>query len=253
MTTSECFAFLISISWQVKFGLPRSWVSKCDHLPLPCVCLFCLKFPGQPGSRSLWVVAMANSKQAGSSSRMTMDEYKQLSNLLRRASNEKRLGEVMVFANVEEEAASQLQTYLHPAAGAKAKPKAKAVSQAVMVSFLWQLALVGQWPMRQNVGWKMIWQAWLRLKDGKTSKWSVLLLHMDMLPRRRLKSLFQVKLHPLIWLQLMFREFRGILLFLMMIWMVGTTSLQHWILQRDGQAPFASCPNGSLMNGPMSI
>ena len=72
---------------------------------------------------------MANSKQAGSSSRMTMDEYKQLSNLLKRASNENRLGEVMVFANVEDEAAMQLHTYLHPTGGAKAKPKAKAPSQ----------------------------------------------------------------------------------------------------------------------------
>ena len=58
-----------------------------------------------------------------------MDEYKQLSNLLKRASNENRLGEVMVFANVEDEAAMQLQTYLHPTGGAKAKPKAKAPSQ----------------------------------------------------------------------------------------------------------------------------
>ena len=58
-----------------------------------------------------------------------MDEYKQLSNLLKRASNENRLGEVMVFANVEDDAAKQLQTYLHPTGGAKAKPKAKAPSQ----------------------------------------------------------------------------------------------------------------------------
>ena len=79
---------------------------------------------------------MANSKQAGSSSRMTMDEYKQLSNLLKRASGENRLGEVMVFANVEEEAASQLHTYLHPMAGPKAKPKAKPVSQAGGHGFL---------------------------------------------------------------------------------------------------------------------
>ena len=72
---------------------------------------------------------MANSKQAGSSSRMTMEEYKQLSNLLKRASNENRLGEVMVFANLEDEATTQLQSYLHPGVSAKAKPKAKAPSQ----------------------------------------------------------------------------------------------------------------------------
>ena len=72
---------------------------------------------------------MANSKQAGSSSRMTMDEYKQLSSLLKRASNENRLGEVMVFANVEDEATTQLQTYLQPGVSAKPKPKAKAPSQ----------------------------------------------------------------------------------------------------------------------------
>ena len=72
---------------------------------------------------------MANSKQAGSSSRMTMDEYKQLSSLLKRASNENRLGEVMVFANVEDEATTQLQTYLQPGVNARPKPKAKAPSQ----------------------------------------------------------------------------------------------------------------------------
>ena len=75
-----------------------------------------------------------------------MDEYKQLSNLLKRASNENRLGEVMVFANVEDEAAMQLQTYLHPTGGAKAKPKAKAPSLrwVAMVSFLWLQVLVEQ-------------------------------------------------------------------------------------------------------------
>ena len=60
---------------------------------------------------------------------MTMEEYQQLSSLLKRASNENRLGEVMVFANIEDAAATQLQTYLHPVVGAKAKAKAKASSQ----------------------------------------------------------------------------------------------------------------------------
>ena len=79
---------------------------------------------------------MANSKQAGSSSRMTMEEYKQLSNLLKRASSENRLGEVMVFANVEAEASSQLETYLQPSVGVKPKSRAKASSQMGNRGFL---------------------------------------------------------------------------------------------------------------------
>ena len=62
---------------------------------------------------------MSNSKQGGKASgapsgRMTMDEYKQLGGLLQKARDEKRLGEIMVFANVERETLEQLQRYQQP-------------------------------------------------------------------------------------------------------------------------------------------
>ena len=37
---------LMILAWQVRVELPRSWVSECDHLPLPCVCFV---FENPPG------------------------------------------------------------------------------------------------------------------------------------------------------------------------------------------------------------
>ena len=50
--------------------------------------------------------------------------------ILKRARGENRFREVMVFADVEDDVASQLHQYRNPIAGAKAKPKAKPAAQA---------------------------------------------------------------------------------------------------------------------------
>ena len=52
--------------------------------------------------------------------RMNMDEYKQLGGLLQKAREENRLGEVMVFANVEKDVLEQLQRYQAPVIAPKA-------------------------------------------------------------------------------------------------------------------------------------
>ena len=73
------------------------------------------------------VVAMSNSKQGGKAAvppgRLTMDEYKHLGNLLQKAKEENRLGEVFVFANIEQAAMEQLQSYQSPVVMPKAKAK----------------------------------------------------------------------------------------------------------------------------------
>ena len=73
------------------------------------------------------VVAMSNSKQGGRAAvppgRLTMDEYKHLGNLLQKAKEENRLGEVFVFANIEKAAMEQLQSYQSPVVMPKAKAK----------------------------------------------------------------------------------------------------------------------------------
>ena len=43
-----------------------------------------------------------------------MEEYKQLGSLLQKAKEEQRLGEIMVFANVEKETLEQLNQYQRP-------------------------------------------------------------------------------------------------------------------------------------------
>lgn len=53
-----------------------------------------------------------------------MDEYKQLGGLLQKARDEQRLGEIMVFANVERETLEQLQQYQKPSVRPKAKARA---------------------------------------------------------------------------------------------------------------------------------
>ena len=78
---------------------------------------------------------MSNSKQGGKASgapsgRMTMDEYKQLGGLLQKARDEKRLGEIMVFANVERETLEQLQRYQQPIVMPKSKARTAQPSMA---------------------------------------------------------------------------------------------------------------------------
>ena len=65
----------------------------------------------------------ASSYPAG---RMSMDEYKQLGGLLQKARDESRLGEILVFANVEKETLEQLQRYQQPIAMPKSKARASA-------------------------------------------------------------------------------------------------------------------------------
>ena len=93
--------------------------------------LVLLNFPisGQPETRSsVGSQAMANQPPARKVlGKMTMDEYKQLGGLLQKARAEQRLGEVMVFADVEKDVWEQLQRYQAPLIGPKAKPKAKVV------------------------------------------------------------------------------------------------------------------------------
>ena len=62
----------------------------------------------------------ASSYPAG---RMSMDEYKQLGGLLQKARDESRLGEILVFANVEKETLEQLQRYQQPIAMPKSKAR----------------------------------------------------------------------------------------------------------------------------------
>ena len=65
----------------------------------------------------------ASSYPAG---RMSMDEYKQLGGLLQKARDERRLGEILVFANVEKETLEQLQRYQQPIVMPKSKARAPA-------------------------------------------------------------------------------------------------------------------------------
>jgi len=84
-------------------------------------------------------LAMA-SKQGGKASstgptgRMSMDEYKQLGGLLQKARDERRLGEILVFANVEKETLEQLQRYQQPIVMPKSKAKAGAGSSMAPAS-----------------------------------------------------------------------------------------------------------------------
>jgi len=57
---------------------------------------------------------------------MSMDEYKQLGGLLQKARDERRLGEILVFANVEKETLEQLQRYQQPIVMPKSKARASA-------------------------------------------------------------------------------------------------------------------------------
>ena len=79
-----------------------------------------------------------SSKQGAKSTpsgRMTMDEYKQLGGLLQKAPrDEQRLGEIMVFANVERETLEQLQQYQKPSVRPKAKARASAEPPAAAAS-----------------------------------------------------------------------------------------------------------------------
>ena len=80
------------------------------------------------------------SKQGGKASstgptgRMSMDEYKQLGGLLQKARDERRLGEILVFANVEKETLEQLQRYQQPIVMPKSKAKAGAGSSMAPAS-----------------------------------------------------------------------------------------------------------------------
>ena len=80
------------------------------------------------------------SKQGGKASstdptgRMSMDEYKQLGGLLQKARDERRLGEILVFANVEKETLEQLQSYQQPLVMPKSKAKAGAGSSRATAS-----------------------------------------------------------------------------------------------------------------------
>ena len=65
---------------------------------------------------------------------MSMDEYKQLGGLLQKARDERRLGEILVFANVEKETLEQLQRYQQPIAMPKSKAKAGAGSSMAPAS-----------------------------------------------------------------------------------------------------------------------
>ena len=198
---------------------------------------------------------MANSKQAGSSSRMTMEEYRQLSSLLKRASNENRLGEVMVFANIEDAAATQLQTYLHPVVGAKAKAKAKAPSQmgghgmatgsgGAMTDASKRRLDDDLASMAASEGWEDI-EVLSSYAEAERAIW----FQRDMWLLRRLVFRFQVRSLLQICLSLMFR---GILPLPMMIWMAGIWFRPLWTPRQGGEPLFACARSGRPMNGPMS-
>ena len=88
------------------------------------------------------------SKQGGKASstgptgRMSMDEYKQLGGLLQKARDERRLGEILVFANVEKETLEQLQGYQQPLVMPKSKAKAGAGSSRAPASSVAAPAMV---------------------------------------------------------------------------------------------------------------
>ena len=78
--------------------------------------------------RSLAMASKQGGKAAstGPTGRMNMEEYKQLGGLLQKARDEQRLGEILVFANVERETLEQLQRYQQPIVMPKSKARASA-------------------------------------------------------------------------------------------------------------------------------
>lgn len=73
------------------------------------------------------------STQDGGSGRLSMTEYQQLSQLLKRAKDEGRLGEALVFSGMENDLAPALQAYNHRLSGGQSIPVPLSLDHALPV------------------------------------------------------------------------------------------------------------------------